>query len=176
MAASNYSGTKSVVDDIERIREIERKHIRTAPEGEREEIRQILAQKGLQGETLENAVRAVTADEKTWVEMMVADEYGLSPNQSSPLRAALATFAAFFVCGAVPLLPFAIGSGDTVIGSSEPVVASTAATAVVFFVIGALKAQWSLAPWWRSGLETLFIGGIAAALAFSVGYGFQVAG
>jgi len=169
MAASNYSGTKSVVDDVERIREIERRHIRAAPEGEREEIRQILAQKGLEGETLEDAVEAVTSDEGTWVEMMVADEYGLSPNQSSPLHAALATFAAFFVCGAVPLAPFAIGLGDSI-------AISTAATAVVFFVIGALKSQWSLAPWWQSGLETLFIGSIAAALAFAVGHGFHEVG
>ena len=35
MAAGNYSGTKTVVDDIDRVREIEKKHIRLEPEGER---------------------------------------------------------------------------------------------------------------------------------------------
>ena len=39
----------------------------------------------------------------------------------------------------------------------------------VFFAIGALKSRWSLAPWWRSGGETLLIGGAAAAMAFAVG-------
>jgi VIT1/CCC1 family predicted Fe2+/Mn2+ transporter len=43
----------------------------------------------------------------------------------------------------------------------------------VFFSIGALKSYWSLAPWWRSGLETLAIGGVAAAIAFGVGSMFH---
>ena len=163
MAASNYSGTKSVIDDVERIRDIERRHIKLAPDGEREEIRQILAAKGLHGETLEEAVHAITSNENTWVEMMIADEYGLSANQPSPLFAGLATFVAFFICGAVPLLPFVLALENTAL-------VSTLLTAAVFFIIGALKSQWSLATWWRSGLETLLIGGAAAALAFGVGY------
>ena len=166
MAAGNYSGTKSVIDDLERIREVERQHIEQFPDGEREEVRQILSHKGLSGQTLEDAVSAVTADKTQWVEMMVADEHGLSPNQPSPLLAGLATFTAFIVCGAVPLVPFALG----IEGRLE---ISAAATALVFFVIGAMKAKWALAPWWRSGLETLFIGGVAAALAFAVGHAFR---
>ena len=42
-------------------------------------------------------------------------------------------------------------------------------TGVVFFGIGAAKSLWSEAPWWRSGLETLAIGGAAAAVAYGVG-------
>jgi VIT1/CCC1 family predicted Fe2+/Mn2+ transporter len=44
------------------------------------------------------------------------------------------------------------------------------ATGVVFFAIGSIKSRWSLAPWWRSGLETLIIGMSAAGLAYAVGY------
>jgi VIT1/CCC1 family predicted Fe2+/Mn2+ transporter len=39
----------------------------------------------------------------------------------------------------------------------------------VFFAIGALKSRWSLAPWWRSGVETVLIGGVAALIAYLVG-------
>ena len=46
---------------------------------------------------------------------------------------------------------------------------SVVLTGVVFFAIGSLKSNWSLKAWWRSGLETLLIGGIAAAVAFYVG-------
>jgi VIT1/CCC1 family predicted Fe2+/Mn2+ transporter len=42
-------------------------------------------------------------------------------------------------------------------------------TGIVFFGIGAAKSIWSLAPWWRSGLETLAIGGVAAGVAYAVG-------
>ncbi|MBK8457148.1 MAG: VIT1/CCC1 transporter family protein [Phyllobacteriaceae bacterium] len=163
MAASNYSGAKTVADDVERIRAIERKHIRLEPEGEREEVRQILAAKGLAGDSLEEAVAAVTAKEATWIDLMLTDEYGLSPNYSSPVTAALATFAAFVLCGAVPLIPFVLGLESAFEWSALMV-------AVVFFAIGAAKSRWSLSPWWRSGIETLLIGGAASAMAYAVGY------
>ena len=40
MAASNYSGTKTEVDELARYREIEERHIDQEPDGEREEVRQ----------------------------------------------------------------------------------------------------------------------------------------
>ena len=43
-------------------------------------------------------------------------------------------------------------------------------TALVFFGIGSAKSRWSLAPWWRSGLETLLIGLVAAGVAYLIGY------
>ena len=61
MAASNYSGTKSERDDLDRLREVEKRHIQLDPEGEREEVRQILAGMGLTSPTLEEAVTSITA-------------------------------------------------------------------------------------------------------------------
>lgn len=91
---------------------------------------------------------------------------GLSPNQPSPVLTGLATFTAFMICGAVPLIPF-------VFGFEAKIEISAVATALVFFVIGAMKAKWALSPWWWSGMETLIIGGVAAALAFAVGHAFR---
>lgn len=166
MAASNYSGAKTVIDDIARIRKIEDDHITLYPDGEREEVRQLLAMKGLEGETLENAVDAVTADRERWIDLMLTEEYGLSLNQPSPLRAALATFVAFLLCGMMPLIPFALGLENSFVISSV-------LAGAVFFAIGAAKSVWALAPWWRSGLETLLIGGGAASLSYFVGYLLQ---
>ena len=56
MAAANYSGSKSENDDFNRLRQIEEKHIRLDPEGEREEVRQIYRNKGYDGEELETLV------------------------------------------------------------------------------------------------------------------------
>jgi vacuolar iron transporter family protein len=50
MAASNFSGTKADRDERGHLAAVERKHIALAPEGEREEIRQIFAAKEFDGE------------------------------------------------------------------------------------------------------------------------------
>jgi len=163
MAASNYSGTKTEVDDMKRLREVERKHIRMAPNGERQEIRQILRNKGLDGAALEEAVHAITSNEETWVNTMLIEEYGVAPVIRDPLKSALATFGAFILCGAVPLLAFPTPL-------ENPFTVSLVMTAAVFFAIGTVKSVWSLQPWWRSGLETLAIGLAAAGMAYLVGW------
>ncbi len=162
MAASNYSATRTEREELDTIRNREERHIDEFPSGEREEVRQIFAAKGLGGDDLERVVSAVTADRELWIRTMLTDEYGLSPNVRSPLAAALSTFLAFFACGAVPLLPF-------IASARHSIVVSLASTAAVFFCIGAAKSLWLSIPWWRSGIETFFIGSVAAALAFGAG-------
>lgn len=162
MAASNYSGTKAEIDDYERIRQIELRHIRHNPDGEREELRQIYGAKGFAGDELEQMVASFSKNEDIWLETMLTEEYGLSNVQRSPLLAGVATFLAFLVCGAVPLTPFVLGLPN----SAE---IATVATGVVFFAIGAMKSRWSTQRWWLSGLETFGIGMGAALLAFGVG-------
>ena len=166
MAAGNYSGTKAEQDNLRRLRRVEERHIAINPAGERRELRQILRLKGLTGEVLEQATDDIARHQDRWIEMMMEGEYGISGIAPHPMRGALATFAAFLVAGMIPLIPFLIGMENAFLLSSV-------ATMVVFFAIGAAKSRWSLAPWWRSGLETLVIGGAAAALAFWVGSMFH---
>ncbi|MEM7488282.1 MAG: VIT1/CCC1 transporter family protein [Pseudomonadota bacterium] len=162
MAAGNYSGTKADRDARARLRAREMRHIERHPGGEREEIRQIFAAKGLTGAGLEAATAAITSDREVWIETMLAEEYGLGPVEPAPLRAASVTFAAFLAAGLVPLLPFILGVGD-------PFASSVVATSLTFLAIGAIKSLWSPARWWTSALETLAIGGAAAAIAYLVG-------
>jgi len=166
MAASNYIGTKAERDDYDRVLGIERKHIALEPDGEREEIRQIFAAKGFSGDDLERIVAVITADRKLWAETMAVEEYGLSPTPRSAVLAALSTFAAFIMCGLVPLVTYLSAGG---------LAACVAAAGATFFGVGAIKSRWSPLAWWRSGLETLLIGMSAAAVAFAVGYGLTTA-
>jgi len=138
------------------------RHVETAPDGEREEIRQIYAAKGFDGADLERAVELVTADRERWIRTMLTEEYGLPKEIRSEWRAALSTFAAFVLCGSIPLMPF-------VFGSDQAFVASAVTTGFVFVAIGSVKARWSTQPWWRSGITTFLVGGVAATLAFLAG-------
>lgn len=167
MAAANYSGAKAEQDNLHRIRAVEERHIRDHPEGERHEAHEILRGKGLSGPVLEQATDAITADREAWIALMLEGEYGLSGVDPHPLHAAMATFVAFLIAGMVPLVPF-------LLGLPAAFTLSIGMTAAAFFAIGALKSRWSLARWWRSGTETLLIGGIAAAIAYAVGTLFNV--
>ncbi len=168
MAASNYLGSKADLQLLQQARHQEEQHIEKFPEGEREEIRQIMAAKGFQDEALETAVETITADKTLWVETMLREELGLSLDRPNPVRAALVTFAAFVAIGALPLLSFIFDyfmrPADT-----RPFLFSTLLTGVAFFCVGAVKSRFVADRWYWSGLETLSIGGIAAALAYGVG-------
>jgi len=162
MAAGNFLGTKSEHDDISHLAAIERRHIELTPDGEREEVRQIFAAKGFAGADLERVVELITSDRERWVRTMLTEEYGLPREARSSWWAAAATFSAFVICGLAPLVPF-------LTRVSQPLRLSVLITGSVFFIIGSVKSRWSTVPWWRSGLSTLLVGGIAAGLSYAVG-------
>jgi len=166
MAVGNYHATKSQNEHVDKIRRREKRHIDEVPEGEREEIRQIFADKGFEGETLEEVVDTITSSRKVWVDTMLTEEYGLTLDGPDPIKAALATFIAFLAAGLVPLLPY-------LVGALEPATmfrASCVVTAFAFFAIGWLKARQLEQPRLRGALQTLLTGGAAAILAYIVGH------
>jgi vacuolar iron transporter family protein len=170
MAISNFLGAKSDEQRRQRIRRQEEQHIAVVPTGEREEVRQILTGWGLDKELLEGVVDAVTRDPDRWIRLMMQLEHGFSPSRISPARAALATFVAFVTIGFVPLVPFVIDALPQVAVTSA-FGWSTAMTGIAFFAVGVGKGIVVAQSWWRSGLETLLIGGAAATLAYAVGTG-----
>ncbi len=172
MAASNYLGTKAERELLAKAREIERQHIDHFPEGEREEVRQIFARKGFEGEDLEKAVDVITSDLDRWIDTMIQDEWGLALEGPHPARAALTTFAAFGVAGALPLIAFLINwiRSDTI---AAPFLWSAILTGLCFYGVGSLKGRILGQRRWIAGLETLLVGGIAAGLAYGLGFALQ---
>ena len=168
MAVSNYLGSRAELDRQEQARREEERHIRLMPEGEREEIRQLFRAKGFEGEDLERAVEVITSDEKRWVEMMMSEELGFPPVEPAPAKAGLATFVAFLIVGAIPLISYLVNLAfpETI---AEPFTVSIVLTAAAFLLVGALKSAVVGQRIFRGSAETLVLGGIAAALAFFVG-------
>jgi vacuolar iron transporter family protein len=171
MAAANFLGTRAENQRCARHRKFEELEIKLHPDGEREEIRQIFAAKGLEGETLEEVVRVITADTERWLDVMMTEEHGVSGPERSGLRAGWATFVAFVLVGAIPLISYV----STALGFTIPnqFAVSVAFTGVAFFAVGAVKGRIVDQRWWLSGIETFAIGAVAAGFAYLVGVALQ---
>ena len=81
MAAANYSGTKAEIEEYAQVRHMEERHVELAPEGEREEIRQIFHAKGFKGAALDSAVDVITSKRQRWIDTMMTEEHGLPRGQ-----------------------------------------------------------------------------------------------
>ena len=175
MAVSNYLGTRAERQRRDLARRSEEEHVALVPEGEREEVRQLFAAKGFEGDDLNRVVDVITADRDRWIDTMMSEELGYGADSSNPLRAATATFVAFLVVGVIPLGVYLV---DLVVAGeiAVPFAWSTGLTAVAFFAVGGLKGRVVSQRWWHAGLETLAVGGAAAAVAYVVGVALQGVG
>ena len=94
----------------------------------------------------------------------VREAQQLPEQEAFPIRHGLATFSAFVIAGAVPLLPYVFsGPGSNRFGWS--IVLSLA----VLFTIGAARARVGTGTWWTNGLEMVGLGAIVGAVAYYAG-------
>lgn len=89
---------------------------------------------------------------------------GLPEEEAYPVRHGAATFFAFVVAGALPLLPYALGAGPDI-----RFVWSAVLTLAAMFIVGALRAFISAVRWWAAGFEMLLLGGAVAGIAYYSG-------
>lgn len=94
----------------------------------------------------------------------VLETQGLPEEEAYPTRHAIATFLAFVIAGAVPLLPYLPPSLPF-----ERFALSIALTLGAMFVIGALRALIANVRWWKAGAEMLGLGAVVAFLAYASG-------
>lgn len=167
MAVSNFEGTRSERDLVDRARSIEGRHIDEIPEAEIEEIREIYRNKGFDGEVIDEIVDVVTDDRELWIDTMVTEEWGLPLESPDPTWAGLTTFVSFCIAGLVPVVPFLFYS---VLADLTMFTISVVATGVTFFGIGLARGKFTDIPTLRAGLTTLLTGGTAAAVAYFIGY------
>lgn len=129
---------------------------------ERWEVAAILHRYGVRGDALRLAVDSVCADQRRWVDFMMRFELDLKePEPQRAATSAIATGGAHAVGGAIPLLPFmAFASAGAALG------ASAVLAAAAMLGLGWLKARATGLPPLRGALQTLGIGGGAAAAAW----------
>lgn len=168
MSIGAYLSSKSERSYYHKQKRIEYWEVENLPEKEKQEIREVYREKGFDGDTLEKIVEVITADKDRWVNVMMKEELGLTLDEKSPLKIALATYVSFLLIGLIPMLVYVwdyfqpIANGNTFLYASL-------LTAASFIIIGILKSYITQSSIIRGILETLLLGIVAATVAYYVG-------
>lgn len=169
MSVGNYIGARSQQEYWLHEREREMWEIENLPQAERREVERLYRRKGFAAPLLEQIVDQVTGNKERWADEMMREELGVYEASVAPLASGLVTFGAFCLGGILPLLPYIFGSLlPAATASAFPV--SAGMTLAALFAVGVARRFLTRRPWWRSGLSTLGVGGLAAAGAFGVGH------
>jgi VIT1/CCC1 family predicted Fe2+/Mn2+ transporter len=173
MAAANYQASKARNEYIEMKRKQEEWEIENLEEEEKEEIREIYGKKGFKDELLEEVVRIITSRRKVWVDTMMKEELGLIEDDKHPLDSSISTFVGFNLIGLIPLIPFLIFIIIGIDPNSDAFTYSIIFVVSAFFLVGMIKGKIVKKSKIKSGLYTLIIGGVAALIAYLIGYGLN---
>jgi VIT1/CCC1 family predicted Fe2+/Mn2+ transporter len=94
------------------------------------------------------------------------EQTGASVAVEQPWRHALATWAAFVVAGAVPLLSYALATTP-----AARLAIALVLTLITLGIVGGARAGFIGRPRWRCALEVIAIGGAAAGASYAIGAG-----
>ncbi len=142
----------------------ERREIVELPEVETQEVRDVFAGYGLNGDALEAATSAIVARPDVWVNFMMQQELGLEePDPREALRSALTIAGSYIVGGSVPLAPYLFP-----IDIQSALLWSVVVTLLALLVFGGIKAKVTGSSVLRGTLQTALVGSLAAGAAFLI--------
>jgi VIT1/CCC1 family predicted Fe2+/Mn2+ transporter len=146
--------------------ELEREYRETVelPEKETEEVADVFRGYGMAEEDIAPVVAAICKDQKRWVDFMMKFELGFDePDPKRARNSAITIAISYILGGMVPLAPYMlIGQLDRALELSVVV------TLVALFVFGFVKGKMTGISPFRGGVQTVLIGGLASAAAFTL--------
>jgi VIT1/CCC1 family predicted Fe2+/Mn2+ transporter len=162
MGLGGYLAARSDQEHFHSEEKREYAEVEKLPEQEKRELQEIFAEYGLQKPEVDSVVAALSADKKRWVDFMMRFELGLEKPDPKRAPVSAATIAtAYFIGGLIPLAPYMLE--DDI---NKALIHSALFTGVALLVFGAVKGKLTGAAPLKSGLQTLFVGGLAAGAAY----------
>lgn len=168
MAIGDYLSTKAEIEFQQAERQREAWEVESYPEGEKLELIELYVTKGLSEEDAKTVTEIISKNKETWIDIMMVEELGIIQEEESPLKNALVTFASFLFFGFVPVVTYVIARFIPSL-KLNTFALSALLTSLTLFVLGALKVKVTGKNWFKSGLEMLLVGGLAAGAAYAVG-------
>ncbi|HZY61546.1 MAG TPA: VIT1/CCC1 transporter family protein [Edaphobacter sp.] len=162
MGLGGYLAARGDAEHYLSERKREESEIVERTQDEEEEIYEIFEQYSVDRASAAPVLASLKQNPKQWVDFMMRFELGLeepAPNRAH--RSALTIAASYIAGGFIPLLPYML-----VHDSTQALELSVVITIVALAVFGALKGKLVGTGWLRSAIQTVTIGGIAAAAAY----------
>ena len=148
----------------ERLRE--QREIVDRTHDEEEEIYEIFEQYHVPRASAEPVLAALKQNPTAWVDFMMRFELGLEePAANQAHRSALTIAVSYIAGGLVPLLPYMLIQGNV-----AALRVSILITLIALALFGALKGRLVGSGTLRSALQTVTIGGAAAAVAYALAH------
>ena len=164
MGLGGFLAARSDAEHYESERRREISEVIEKPEVEQAEVREIFRSYGIGDEEAAPLVRALQRNPTAWVDFMMRFELGLErPEPKRAVESAVTIALAYVAGGLVPLLSYIV-----LHVVQEALVVSAAITLAALFAFGYVKGRFTGTRPLRSALQTVAIGGLAAAAAFAL--------
>jgi VIT1/CCC1 family predicted Fe2+/Mn2+ transporter len=164
MGLGGYLAAKSDAEHYASERAREAQEVVDVPDVEMAEVAGVFRTYGLSDEQSAPIVRALRDRPEAWVDFMMRFELGMEkPDPTRALKSALTIAGAYIAGGFIPLAPYML------LGTArEALIASVLITLVALLIFGYVKGRFTGAGPVKSALQTVLIGGLAAAAAFGI--------
>ena len=162
MGLGGYLAARGDAEHYVSERQREEREVVERTQDEEEEIYEIFEQYSVDRVSAAPVLTALKQNPAAWVDFMMRFELGLEePAANRAHRSALTIAASYIAGGLIPLLPYML-----VANNITALKLSVLITLLALAIFGALKGNLVGTGWLRSALQTVSIGGAAAAVAY----------
>jgi len=168
MAVGDYLSSKAEKEYNRAEKKREAWEFENYPEGEKLEMVQIYETMGVDKKDSKTIVDIMSKHKKAFVKIMMVEELGIIEDTTSPVKNALFTFFSFAFFGFIPLVAYVFASMIPWLAANT-FLSACVLTGMTLFLMGALKVKITERNWFKSGLEMLLVGGLAAGAAYGIG-------
>ena len=162
MGLGGYLAARTDAEHYAAERATEERETVEMPHREEEEVAEVFRSYGLAEDTVATVVRAISSQQKRWVDFMMKFELGLEePDPKRASRSALTIAGSYIAGGLIPLAPYFVL--PTV---QAALIASVGVTLMALLAFGYVKGRFTVKKPIRSAWQTVVVGGLAATAAF----------
>lgn len=164
MGLGGYLAARTDAEHYHNERAREESEVVHKPDAERAEIYDIFGRYGITHEETTPIVAALERQPRQWVDFMMRFELGLDdPDPKRALSSGGTIALAYVVGGLVPLFPYMVNTD-----SAKALLWSAMMTSLALAVFGYLKGYFTGSRPFRSAVQTLMIGAVAATCAYAL--------